>query len=40
MTDPKPPEPKPDKRLIKQAIQDGNEVPGAKLVQGVSLRIK
>lgn len=40
MTDPKPPEPKPDKRLIKQAIQDGFDVPGAKLVQGVSLRIK
>jgi len=40
MTDPKPPEPKPDKRLIKAAIQDGHDVPGAKLVQGVSLRIR
>lgn len=40
MTDPKPPEPKPNKTLIKKAIADGFEVPGAKLVQGVSLRIK
>lgn len=40
MTDPKPPEPKPNKTLIKKAIQDGHDVPGAKLVQGVSLRIK
>lgn len=40
MTDPKPPEPKPDKRLIKQALQEGADVPGAKLVQGVRLSIK
>lgn len=40
MTDPKPPEPKPNKTLIKKAIQDGFEVPGAKLVQGVGLRIR
>lgn len=40
MSSPKPPEPKPDKRLIKQAIADGHEVPGAKLVNGVSLRIR
>jgi len=39
MTDPKPPEPKPNKTLIKKAIQDGSDVPGEKLVQGVSLRI-
>lgn len=40
MADPKPPEPKPNKTLIKKAIQDGFEVPGAKLVQGVGLRIR
>lgn len=40
MTDPKPPEPKPNKTLIKKAIQDGFDVPGAKLVNGVSLRIR
>lgn len=40
MTDPKPPEPKPNKTLIKKAIQDGFEVSGAKLVQGVGLRIR
>jgi hypothetical protein len=40
MTDPAPPAPKPNKSLIKKAIQDGFEVPGAKLVSGVSLRIK
>lgn len=40
LTDPKPPAPKPDKRLIKKAIEEGYEVPGAKLVQGVSLRIR
>lgn len=40
MTEPKPPEPKPNKTLIKKAIQDGFDVPGAKLVNGVSLRIR
>lgn len=40
MTDPKPPEPKPDKALIKKALQDGFVVPGCKLVRGASLRIK
>ncbi|NYT76614.1 siphovirus Gp157 family protein [Alcaligenaceae bacterium] len=40
MTDPKPPAPKPDKRLIKQALQDGADVPGAKLEHGVSLSIR
>lgn len=34
----KPPE--PDKAAIKQAIQDGAEVPFARLESGVSLRIK
>src|SRR5690606_40917861 len=40
MADPKPLAPKPDKRLIKKAIEEGYEVPGAKLEQGVSLRIR
>jgi len=40
MTEPKPPAPKPNKTLIKKAIQDGFDVPGAKLEQGVSLRIR
>lgn len=30
----------PDKTLIKQAIKDGHDVPGAKLVRGESLQIK
>lgn len=33
-------EPKPNKTLIKKALQDGFDVPGAKLEQGVSLRIR
>lgn len=37
---PEPPPPAPDKTLIKQAIKDGFEVPGAKLVQGTRLNIK
>lgn len=40
MTDPKPPAPAPDKALIKKALQDGYDVMGAKLVQGVRLAIK
>ena len=40
MTDPKPPAPAPDKALIKKALQEGHEVNGAKLVQGVRLAIK
>lgn len=40
MTEPKPPEPKPNKTLIKKAIQDGFDVPGAKLEQGMRLSIK
>lgn len=35
-----PPPAAPDKTLIKQAIKDGFEVPGARLVQGVRLAIK
>lgn len=40
MTEPKPPEPKPNKTLIKKAIQDGFDVPGAKLEQCMRLSIK
>jgi len=39
-TNPPPPPPQLDKNLIKQAIHDGFEVPGARLVQGVRLAIK
>lgn len=34
MRQPEPPPPAPDKKLIAQAIKDGYEVPGAKLVTG------
>lgn len=40
MTDPAPPPPAPDKTLIKKAIQDGFEVPGAHLTRGKRLEIK
>jgi hypothetical protein len=40
MTDPKPPEPKPNKTLIKKAIQDGFDVPGAKIQQGFRLAVR
>lgn len=40
MTDPPPPPPAPDKKLIKQAIEDGHEVPGAHLARGKRLEIK
>lgn len=40
MTDPKPPAPAPDKALIKKAIKDGFEVPGAKLIKRDRLEIK
>lgn len=40
MTDPPPPPPTPDKRLIKAAIEDGFEVPGAHLARGKRLEIK
>lgn len=40
LTDPAPPAPQPDKKLIAQAIKDGAEVPGARIVQGVRLNIK
>lgn len=40
MTDPKPPAPAPDKTLIKKAIKDGFEVPGARLIKRDRLEIK
>jgi hypothetical protein len=40
MTDPKPVPPAPDKALIKQAIKEGFEVPGARLTQSTRLAIK
>src|SRR5690606_32954751 len=40
MSDPPPPAPVPDKKLIAQAIKDGHEVPGAKLAQGFRLAVK
>jgi hypothetical protein len=40
MTDPAPPPPAPDKKLIKKAIEDGFEVPGAHLARGKRLEIK
>lgn len=39
-TDPPPPAPKLDKKLIAQAIKDGHTVPGAHLERGQSLQIK
>lgn len=40
MVTPPPPPASPDKALIKKAIQDGYEVPGAHLEQGERLEIK
>ena len=40
MRQPEPPPPAPDKKAIKAAIEAGEEVPGAKLAQSTSLRIK
>jgi hypothetical protein len=40
MTDPKPPEPAPDKALIKKALKDGFDVPGARIVKRDRLEIK
>lgn len=36
----KPPAASPDKALIKQALQAGLDVPGAKLTQGIKLVIR
>lgn len=40
LSSPPPPAPKPDKALIKKAISDGFEVPGAKLSQGLRLAVR
>jgi hypothetical protein len=40
MRQPDPPPPSPDKAAIKEAIKAGEEVPGARLAQGVRLDIK
>ena len=40
MRQPEPPPPAPDKILIKRALGDGLDVPGARLVQGTRLDIK
>lgn len=40
MADPPPPPPMADKTLIKRAIQDGFDVPGARLVQGERVDIR
>lgn len=40
MRQPETPPPAPDKTLIKKAINDGFEVPGARLTQGFRLDIK
>ena len=40
LTDPPPPAPKPDKKLIAQAIKDGADVHGARLTQGFRLNIR
>lgn len=39
MKQPEPPPPSVDKALVKQAIKDGYEVPGCRLVQGQRLEI-
>lgn len=38
--EPKPPVATPDKKLILQAIKDGKEVPGCKMVQSARLVVK
>jgi hypothetical protein len=40
LVEPKPVPPAPDKALIKQAIKDGFEVPGARMTQSTRLAIK
>ena len=40
MTDPAPPPPAPDKKLIAQAIKDGFTVPGAHMERGQRLEIR
>ncbi len=40
MADPPAPPPAPDKKLIAQALKDGHEVAGCRLVQGERVEIK
>jgi len=40
LTDPPPPAPVPDKKLIAQVLKSGRDVPGARLAQGVRLNIR
>lgn len=40
MKSPPPPPPAPDKKLIAQALKDGADVPGCRLVQGERVEIK
>ena len=40
MTDPLPPPPAPDKKLIAQALKDGVDVPGCHLERGQRLEVK
>jgi hypothetical protein len=40
MKQPEPPPPSPDKAAIKDALKDGQDVPGCKLTRGVRLEIK
>ena len=40
MRQPEPPPPLPDKTAIKEAIKEGQEVPGCKLTRGVRLEIR
>lgn len=40
MRQPETPPPVPDKALMKQAMQDGHEIPGAKLTRTLRLEIK
>ena len=39
-TDPLPPQPVPDKKLIAQALKDGFDIPGCSLVRGKRIDIK
>jgi hypothetical protein len=40
LTDPPPPAPQPDKKLIAAALKDGFDVPGAHLERGQRLEVK
>lgn len=40
LVSPPPPPPKPDKRAILEALKAGEEVPGARLTQGVRVEIR